>query len=210
MCRCRPAAVANEFLTAARAMGLVHEDFAVMFDALAKMSGVSSMTTTANPTVANAPLSTRDYCSACTARWSSIREFEEHANDLYLRALMPGLTHFIRGRRSRGGGHLRGAAARRLHHQHAPRPRALPGQGREAGPHVRRTARQGSGLLPWQGRLDAHRRSRRPAIWAPMPSSAEAPESPQARRSPRRSSATDASASASSARARWAKECSTK
>src|SRR6202521_692918 len=34
-------ASANQFLTAARAMGLVHEDFAVMFDVLAKMSGVS-------------------------------------------------------------------------------------------------------------------------------------------------------------------------
>src|SRR5438132_9181850 len=27
----------------------------------------------------------------------SIREFEEHANDLYLRALMPGLTHLYEG-----------------------------------------------------------------------------------------------------------------
>lgn len=34
-------AAANEMLTSARAIGLVHEDFAVMFDALAKMSGVS-------------------------------------------------------------------------------------------------------------------------------------------------------------------------
>jgi len=33
-------AVSNEFLTAARGMGLVHEDFAVMFDVLAHMSGV--------------------------------------------------------------------------------------------------------------------------------------------------------------------------
>ncbi|MBZ5502659.1 MAG: NAD(P)-dependent oxidoreductase [Acidobacteriia bacterium] len=33
-------AVANEFLTAARAMGLVQEDFAVVFDVLAHMSGV--------------------------------------------------------------------------------------------------------------------------------------------------------------------------
>ena len=33
-------AVTNEFLTAARAMGLVHEDFAVVFDVLAHMSGV--------------------------------------------------------------------------------------------------------------------------------------------------------------------------
>src|SRR6201998_4167822 len=31
----------SEVLTSARAIGLVHEDFAVMFDALAKMSGVS-------------------------------------------------------------------------------------------------------------------------------------------------------------------------
>jgi 3-hydroxyisobutyrate dehydrogenase-like beta-hydroxyacid dehydrogenase len=34
------AGVANEMLTSARAIGLVHEDFAVMFDALAKMAGV--------------------------------------------------------------------------------------------------------------------------------------------------------------------------
>jgi 3-hydroxyisobutyrate dehydrogenase-like beta-hydroxyacid dehydrogenase len=33
-------AVTNEFLTAARGMGLVEEDFAVVFDVLAKMSGV--------------------------------------------------------------------------------------------------------------------------------------------------------------------------
>ncbi|HXM99550.1 MAG TPA: NAD(P)-dependent oxidoreductase [Candidatus Dormibacteraeota bacterium] len=33
-------AVANEFLTAARGMGLVEEDFAVVFDVLAQMSGV--------------------------------------------------------------------------------------------------------------------------------------------------------------------------
>jgi 3-hydroxyisobutyrate dehydrogenase len=34
-------AVANEFLTAARGMGLVKEDFAVLYDVLARMSGVS-------------------------------------------------------------------------------------------------------------------------------------------------------------------------
>jgi 3-hydroxyisobutyrate dehydrogenase-like beta-hydroxyacid dehydrogenase len=32
--------VSNEFLTAARAMGLVEKDFAVVFDVLAQMSGV--------------------------------------------------------------------------------------------------------------------------------------------------------------------------
>jgi 3-hydroxyisobutyrate dehydrogenase-like beta-hydroxyacid dehydrogenase len=34
-------AISNEFLTAARGMGLVKHDFAVMFDVLAHMSGVS-------------------------------------------------------------------------------------------------------------------------------------------------------------------------
>ncbi len=64
-------------------------------------------------------------------------------------------------RRGSGGrGSLRGAAARRLHHQHAPRPRTLPGEGRVARSHVRRAARQGSRILPGQGRIDAHRRSR--------------------------------------------------
>jgi 3-hydroxyisobutyrate dehydrogenase-like beta-hydroxyacid dehydrogenase len=33
-------AVSNEFLTAARAMGLVEKDFAVVFNVLAQMSGV--------------------------------------------------------------------------------------------------------------------------------------------------------------------------
>jgi 3-hydroxyisobutyrate dehydrogenase-like beta-hydroxyacid dehydrogenase len=34
-------AVANEYLTATRGMGLDKEDFAIMFDVLAKMAGVS-------------------------------------------------------------------------------------------------------------------------------------------------------------------------
>jgi len=35
------AAVSNEFLTAARGMGYAKRDFAVMFDVLARMSGVA-------------------------------------------------------------------------------------------------------------------------------------------------------------------------
>jgi aromatic ring hydroxylase len=35
-------AVTNEMLTAARGMGFAKEDFAVMFQALAKMSGVKA------------------------------------------------------------------------------------------------------------------------------------------------------------------------
>ena len=37
-------AVTNEFLTAARGMGLGKEDFAVVFDVFARMSGVATMT----------------------------------------------------------------------------------------------------------------------------------------------------------------------
>jgi 3-hydroxyisobutyrate dehydrogenase-like beta-hydroxyacid dehydrogenase len=33
-------AVTNEFLTAARAMGMVEKDFAIVFEVLAQMSGV--------------------------------------------------------------------------------------------------------------------------------------------------------------------------
>jgi 3-hydroxyisobutyrate dehydrogenase-like beta-hydroxyacid dehydrogenase len=35
-------AITNEFLSAARAMGLAHEDFAVLFQVLAKMAGVEA------------------------------------------------------------------------------------------------------------------------------------------------------------------------
>jgi 3-hydroxyisobutyrate dehydrogenase-like beta-hydroxyacid dehydrogenase len=34
-------AIANEFLTAARAMGMVEQDFAVVFNVLARMAGIS-------------------------------------------------------------------------------------------------------------------------------------------------------------------------
>jgi hypothetical protein len=34
-------AVANQFLTAARGIGLAHKDFAVVFDVLAQLSGVA-------------------------------------------------------------------------------------------------------------------------------------------------------------------------
>jgi 3-hydroxyisobutyrate dehydrogenase/2-hydroxy-3-oxopropionate reductase len=35
-------AVTNEFLTAARAMGLVEKDFAIVFEVLARMSGLGA------------------------------------------------------------------------------------------------------------------------------------------------------------------------
>jgi 3-hydroxyisobutyrate dehydrogenase-like beta-hydroxyacid dehydrogenase len=39
-------AVTNEFLTAARAMGLEDKDFAVLFDVLARLSGVAEAAAT--------------------------------------------------------------------------------------------------------------------------------------------------------------------
>ena len=114
-------------------------------------------------------------------------------------------------RRGGGGGRrLRGAAQRRLHHEHAPRPRPLPGQGRGARPDVRGAARQGGRLLPGQGRLDAHRRSGRPATSAPTPSSAAARASRPAPRSRPSIAEPARSRSASSARARSARACSTR
>src|SRR6202045_4410230 len=54
------------------------------------------MTTAAQRTDVNAALS-KEQLLRMYRRMFSIRQFEEHANDLYLRALMPGLTHLYEG-----------------------------------------------------------------------------------------------------------------
>jgi pyruvate dehydrogenase E1 component alpha subunit len=54
------------------------------------------MTTAAEQTKASATIS-KEQALQMYQRMVSIREFEEHANDLYLRALMPGLTHLYEG-----------------------------------------------------------------------------------------------------------------
>jgi len=54
------------------------------------------MTTAAQRPEANAALS-KEQLLRMYRRMYSIRQFEEHANDLYLRALMPGLTHLYEG-----------------------------------------------------------------------------------------------------------------
>src|SRR5579864_5402856 len=54
------------------------------------------MTTAAQRTEPTAALS-KEQLLRMYRRMYSIREFEEHANDLYLRALMPGLTHLYEG-----------------------------------------------------------------------------------------------------------------
>src|SRR2546427_3790218 len=58
------------------------------------------MTTTAARNEGNAALDAalnKDQLLRMYRRMFSIRQFEEHANDLYLRALMPGLTHLYEG-----------------------------------------------------------------------------------------------------------------
>src|ERR1700719_1497478 len=54
------------------------------------------MTTATQRTETTTALS-KDQLLRMYRRMYSIREFEEHANDLYLRALMPGLTHLYEG-----------------------------------------------------------------------------------------------------------------
>ena len=76
-----------------------------------------------------------------------IRLFEEQVNQLYTRALMPGLAHLYIGEEAVAVGVCEALRTRRLHHQHPPRPWPLPCQGCKPGPDVRRTAREGSGLL---------------------------------------------------------------
>ncbi len=65
---------------------------------------------------------------------------------------------YVLGRGGGGRGHLRGAAHDRQDHLYAPRPRPLRRQGRGFQADVLRAAGQGRGLLPRQGRVDAHRR----------------------------------------------------
>ena len=60
---------------------------------------------------------------------AKIRAFEEQVNELYKGAKMPGLAHLYVGEEAVAGPGLRGAQARRLHHQHPPRPRPLPAKG---------------------------------------------------------------------------------
>ena len=42
MCRCQPWRVSNEFLTAARAMGLAEHDFFIVYKVLAKLAGIEA------------------------------------------------------------------------------------------------------------------------------------------------------------------------
>ena len=99
--------MSNEFLTAARGMGWTKYDFACMFDVLAAMSGVTTPVTAggqeAVTTVTSKPEAGRDTLDG-ERQWLRayrqmvrIRLFEEQVNELYTRALMPGLAHLYSG-----------------------------------------------------------------------------------------------------------------
>ena len=140
--------------------GRRRRDFAVLFDVLAAMSGVETevlaMSATAAQPTRRRRARPRDV-PADDARSASSRS---RSNELYRSAKMPGLTHLYIGEEAVAVGVC--SALRRDDYitSHAPRPRALPRQGRGRRAHVRRAARQGGRLLPRQGRLDAHRRPR--------------------------------------------------
>ena len=121
----------------------------------------------------------------------AIRLFEERVNDLYTRALMPGLAHLYIGEEADRRRHLRSAAAQTTTSPARTAATAIAWpRAQSPRPDVRGAARQGSRLLQGQGRLDAHRGSRPRATSARTPSSAAAPASRPARRSPRSPSKT--------------------
>ena len=71
----------------------------------------------------------------------AIRLFEERVNDLYTRALMPGLAHLYIGEEAIAVGVCEALKQGRLHHQHASRARPLSRQGRRPEADVRRAPR---------------------------------------------------------------------
>ena len=91
---------------------------------------------------------------------AKIRAFEEQVNELYKSAKMPGLAHLYVGEEGVAVGVCE--ALRRddfITSTHRGHGHCL-AKGALGQPDVRRAPRQGAGLLPRQGRLDAHRRSR--------------------------------------------------
>ena len=154
-------AVTNEMLTAARGDGPGEAGFRGRFRRArphVRSRRHDVRPTNRTPRPAERRASARDKLLHMYRQMVAIRLFEERVNDLYTRALMPGLAHLYIGEEAIAVGVCEALKQRRLHHQHASRSRPLPGQGRVARSDVRRAARQGSRLLQGQGRLDAHRR----------------------------------------------------
>ena len=156
-------AVTNEMLTAARGMGLAKKDFAVICSRcwpVWQESRNECRHERSRPAPRLAQRLTQLVCSTCTSRWSPSACSRSGSTTSTPRALMPGLAHLYIGEEAIAVGICEALHARRLHHEHAPRPRPLPGQRRDARPHVRGAPRQGGRVLQRQGRLDAHRRPR--------------------------------------------------
>ncbi len=107
----------------------------------------------------NSGIAARKVDAADVPADAMIRLFEEQVNELYTRALMPGLAHLYIGEEAVAVGICEALRPRRLHHQHASRSRALLGERGFAGPDVCGVAGQGSWVLQRQRRLDAHCRS---------------------------------------------------
>ena len=189
-------------------MGLDHYDFAIVYDVLAPMAGVKVGGVMATEPAA-LPVE-RELALEMAERMLRIRAFETQANQLYLSAKMPGLTHLYVGEEAVAVGVC--SALRRddtitsTHRGHG----HCIAKGADVAPDVLRAARQGGGVLQGQGRLDAHRRPRQ--------------RQPRRERDRRRlgrnrdgrrllgqgASAPTASRSASSARARSARGSSTR
>ena len=141
---------------------------------------------------------------------AKIRAFEEQVNELYKGAKMPGLAHLYIGEEAVAVG-----VCEALHRDdfitstHRGHGHCL-AKGAAVEPHVRGAARQGGRLLPRQGRLDAHRRSRDRQPRRQRHRRRLAPASPRAPRSRRRCAGAARSRCASSATARSARACSTR
>ncbi len=87
-----------------------------------------------------------------------IRAFEDNANQLYLSAKMPGLTHMYSGEEAVAVGICEALTDDDKITSTHRGPRPLRRQGRRVQADVLRAAGQGGGLLPRQGRVDAYRR----------------------------------------------------
>jgi len=79
------------------AHGFEEQDFAVMFDVLRSCRGEAMTKKTQGAT--NSKTVDVEHWLHAYEQMVKIREFEEKANELYLKAIMPGLTHLYSGRR---------------------------------------------------------------------------------------------------------------
>ncbi len=113
-------AVSNEILTAARGMGLDEIRFCLHVRCAGHHVGSENAadrrrqevtTATSKPAAANEIKTEKDRWLHAYRQMVRIRLFEEQVNELYTRALMPGLAHLYSGRRGSRGRHLRSADA---------------------------------------------------------------------------------------------------